>query len=253
VGARSYSSWMAAPRPAAPAAAGAPAPVPEDPLKQELTRHRQELAQAQGRLLEHLRQLQQSQEEQQQVEQELSVLATRQQGPEQQRGAVARAAAEQARASESAALSLAELRQRGRRLAAEVRELEQLPSPKKTLRYRTPVSRPVHSEELMFECRQGRIAFIDIAAFLAEVRDGLEEKAKLLRTQWQVEDVTRPVGAFRLCYQVERERGLLDSIAGGGTPDPGADFRYGLSMWQVEPVAPVRGESVEAALAPGSE
>ena len=36
-------------------------------------------------------------------------------------------------------------------------------------------------------------------------------------------------------------------------PDSSGNFRYGLSEWQLEPVLPVRGETLEAAMAPGSE
>src|SRR5205085_11259057 len=114
----------------------------------------------------------------------------------------------------TAALSLAELRERGQRLAADIQALQKLPPLRKVLRYRTPVSRPVHTEELLFECRGGRVTFVDIAALLAEVRRGLEDKAQLLRSQWQVEATAGPVGPFRLHYAVERERDLLDSLAG---------------------------------------
>src|SRR5205085_10163548 len=111
----------------------------------------------------------------------------------------------------------------------------------------------VHSEELFFECHQQRVAFIDIAALLGDIRQGMETKGQLLRTNWQVNDITSPVGAFRLRYTLERERGLLDVIGGEGSPENSGNYRYGLSEWQVEPVVPDRGESVQAALAPGSE
>src|SRR5439155_17105947 len=55
VGSRSYSSLTAVPRPAAQAEVDNVAPQrPEDPLKAELARHRQELARAQQQLLEQL-------------------------------------------------------------------------------------------------------------------------------------------------------------------------------------------------------
>ena len=124
---------------------------------------------------------------------------------------------------------------------------------KKTLHYRTPVSRPVDSEELLFECSSNRVTFINIAALLHEVRNVSEEKSQLLRTQWQVQDVAGPIGAFRLRYTLERERGLLDAVAGQAAPGSSGGFRYALSEWQIEPILPVRGETVTAALADGSE
>src|SRR5262249_23324288 len=142
-------------------------------------------------------------------------------------------------------------RERSRRLNEEIQALQKLPPPK-TLRYRTPVSRPVQSDEIMFECHHGRVTFVDIAALLAEVRRGMEAKVTLLHSQWLVDDVAGPVGAFRLRYTVERERGVLDPL-GGAAPDARTTFRYGISRWEVEPVALVRGETLEAAFTDGSE
>src|SRR3954470_5186146 len=57
VGARSYSSIkdLPPPRTAEPSDVTAEVAEPEDPLQQELARHRRELADAQARLLEQLR------------------------------------------------------------------------------------------------------------------------------------------------------------------------------------------------------
>jgi hypothetical protein len=68
-----------------------------------------------------------------------------------------------------------------------------------------------------------------------------------------VQDVTRPVGPFRLRYVVERERDVVESLTAGGEPGRGRGFAYGLTAWEVEPVAAQRGEALSAALAPGSE
>src|SRR5262249_13454036 len=70
---------------------------------------------------------------------------------------------------------------------------------------------------------------------------------------WQVQDVTRAVGSFRLHYAVARDRELLDSLGGAAPPPSSGGYRYGLSEWQVEPVAAMRGETLAAALAAGSE
>jgi hypothetical protein len=218
-----------------------------------LAQHRRELAEAQERLLAQLRQWQQAQEGQRQAEGELAALAAQHQQKNQEKATLQRAMEDRERAAQAVVLSSAELRQRGRQLADEIRQLEQLPPPTKTLRYRTPVSQPVHAEELLFECKRGHVTFIDIGALLAEIRRDVEDKGKLLRTRWQVADVAGPVGAFRLHYTLERERDLLDALGGSAIPATGGSFRYGLSEWQIEPIAPVRGESLEAALAANSE
>jgi hypothetical protein len=254
VGARSYSSLHPMIKPVA--RAEKPSPVidePSDPLKAELARHAYELAQAQERLLAELRRLQQVQEQETQIQGQLAALTSHRQKLSEERVALDRMAQTQESAKRSAALSSAELRKRTERLAQEIRTLEQLPPLKRTMHYRTPVSRPVDSEELLFECRKGRVTFIDVTALLNEIRNGIEEKGKLLRTQWQVTDVAGPVGAFRLLYTLERERGLLDAVSGQAVPESNGGYRYGLSEWQVEPVLPVRGELAEAALVEGSE
>jgi hypothetical protein len=255
VGARSYSSLTqtAATTPApSQESAAAPAPLPADPLQREIDKHRAELAAIQARLLEQLRQADQVRAQKQATQSQLATLSAKRLAVEEERKQIDRNLSQHQKAAGEMTLSMAELRKRGEQLAKDIKALEQLPPLSKTLRYRTPVSKPVDSEELLFECRDGRVTFLDVAALLAEIKEGMEEKGKLLRNQWSVSDVTRAVGAFRLRYTIERERGLLDAV-GGGQPDPGGNYRYGLSEWQVVPVAPVRGETLEEALAENSE
>src|SRR5262249_31403831 len=143
--------------------------------------------------------------------------------------------------------------QRSQKLAEEIRAVQQLAPLKKTLRYRTPVSHPVTSEELLFECSRGRVTFIDIAALLGDIRREIEEKGKLLQSQWQVDGSAGPVAAFRRRYTLERERGLFDALAGAASPEANGSFRYGLSGWYLEPIASMRGETTRQALAEESE
>jgi hypothetical protein len=253
VSARSYSSLLPVLKPSVPFNdVSQESPEPEDPLQKELAVHRQEMAQARDRLLQQLRQLQLTQDRRTQAEQRLAALAIRRQGLVQDQANLDRAINDSEPAREAVLRSSAELGRRRLRLQEEIRAVERLGPAKQTLFYRTPVSRPVYAEELLFECRQGRVAFVDLAALLAEVRRGLDEKGKLLRSQWQVSDTAGPVGSFRLRYTIERERSPLDALIGAAGPDTRADFRYGLSEWELEPVDPVRGESAEAALTEGS-
>jgi hypothetical protein len=251
VGARSYSSIQMLARPASPSAVEQR--LPADPLQPELAQHQQELANIQERLLAQLRQLRGTEESRASVEQELAGLTVRRHKLEQERTVLDRVAGEYGSAAQRVALTSAEIRTRSQKLAEEIHAIEQLPPLKQTLHYRTPISRPVTSEELLFECNRGRVTFIDIAAMLAEVGQGMEERGKQLREMWQVSDATRAVGAFRLHYTVERERGLLDALGNPLTPPSGGGFRYGLSEWILEPVALERGEPMERALADGSE
>ncbi|HYT93126.1 MAG TPA: hypothetical protein VEL76_30695, partial [Gemmataceae bacterium] len=236
--------------PPPPPLASAPAPEPEDPLQPELERQRQELRQTQERLLAEMQRLHQVQAGNEQADRQAALLSKQFEELAKERGTVENAVKQQGASVAIAQHSLEELRQRRERLEQDLRTLEKMPSPKQTLRYHTPVSRPVRLEELHFECQGGRVAFVDVAAFLAEVRDGMREKADTLRQQWQVESVTAPVGPFRMRYTIARERGALDGP--GGLPDTRTDFRYGLDGWVIEPLAGERGETVEQALAPNS-
>src|SRR5690349_17305798 len=125
VGARSSGALHPAPRPPAPAAASVPAPAePQDPLQQEIARHREELDRLQARLLEQLRRLQQVQTDEAVTAGALAGVSTRRRQFEKDLAGVDRALAAQAPA---APLSLAELQERSRQLTEEIRALEKLP------------------------------------------------------------------------------------------------------------------------------
>ena len=81
---------------------------------------------------------------------------------------------------------------------------------------------------------------------MREVKGSLEDISEELKRTWRVERRTSPVGAYRLRYAVERERGVLDA-GPTATPGPGS-FRYGMSEWLVEPLQNERGETKEQAL-----
>src|SRR5262249_2785547 len=151
------------------------------------------------------RQLQEARDSHGQIENRLAALSARRREIDQARTSLERTAADQGRAIQTVTLSLAELRQRQHKLQEDLRTLEQTPPPKNLLRYQTPVSRPVNTEEFMFECREGRVTFIELTALQGEIRRDLDAKGQLLKTRWQVSDATAPVGAFRLRYTVERE------------------------------------------------
>src|SRR5262249_7282990 len=206
VGARSYSSVQALLHQPLPTAARSAAEEPHDPLQDELARQRRELAEAQAHLLEQLQHFHQVDEKETAAAAELAGLAARRQEADLQRQASAREAAAQTQTHQGAVLSLEEVRERCRRLAEEARTPEQAAQPRRALRYRTPVSRPVQSEELFFECRGGRVTFIDLAPMLTEVRRGMDDIGKQLRTLPQVTGTAGPAGAFRLRYTVDRER-----------------------------------------------
>lgn len=234
VGARSYQG-PPPPAPPPPPTFEEPVALPEptEPYAPELEQQRRELALAQARLLAETQQWDGVRQRREAAAAEVNTLVSRRQE-------IDRASADlQAKPAEAvpAALSLAEIAERGRRVAAEIAALKQAPSAKQTLRYRTPVSQALQSEELMFECRAGRVALIDVGALLEEVRQSVRSKRDQFDSLWQFTDVTPPIGAFRLRYELERDA---------------AAARVNLTSWVVEPVTNERGEPLDAALASGS-
>jgi hypothetical protein len=255
VGARSYTAAMNKQPglPEEPTPRAAAAAEPPSPLSREVARRQAELEELETRLAEQAARLGLLRREDTQTVEQVAALATRRQELAKARADLERDLTAKGTVGQEAIMSAEEFRRRCDRLAVEIRDLEKEPPAKKTLRYQTPVSKPVQSDELMFECSAGRVTFIDIAVLLAEVKQDMEEKSKALRNQWEVMDVAGPVGAFRLRYTVERERGLVDGALGGATPDSHAGFRAGISAWQLEPIAATRGEAVDRAMAVGSE
>ena len=140
VGARSYSSVTAVPRPAPTTLAGQPAKEPTDPLQDEITRQRQELALAQAKLLEQLRQLQQVEVKKSEAAKELGTLVMRRKGWNRQREKSNRWWPPANRSPAAARSRWRTCGERGQKLAADIQALQQLPPLKKILRYKTPVS-----------------------------------------------------------------------------------------------------------------
>jgi hypothetical protein len=249
VGARTYKAVLP-PAPPPPPALADPEPLPEptDPREPLLARRRRELellsseaerGGAHASAAETARQLQR----------DLQALQARRELLAGEQEAAKRVTDQRSAAAKEKGLSAEDLRRRSKKLTAELEELRRLPPPKKELRYRTPVSAPVQTEELMFECQRGRVTLIDHGAMLAEVKREMRSKEESLRKTFQVSELTAPVGAFRLRYVVERERGPLE--APGVAPSDGM-FRYGVTGWEVLPVQADRGEPLEQALASGS-
>ena len=127
-----------------------------------------------------------------------------------------------------------------------------MPSPGKILRYHTPVSRPVRSDELHFECSNGRISYIDVRAFTDEINDNIKQTIKKLETAWKIEETTSQIGAFRLRYVVERQRDFADRIVEAPTPSRRSRNNGDRFSWTVEPVQENRGETIDVALDPRS-
>jgi len=256
MGARSYKGPPPAEMASLPAAQGEAIALPEphDPLAEELDQGRQLLARAQKQLLQQLQEWQQTRKEREALTGQVTDLSARRQKLAKERQDVLEKVEEQrGRNTQELSLSLAEIQKRSQQLLSEIDVLNKQPSSKQVLRYRTPVSQPIQTDEVLFECQRGRVTLIDIGAFRSELNRDLRDKIERLRTEWIFEDVTQSIGAFRLRYVVERQRGALEGPAGANSPNARAGFSVSISQWTAEPVLPDRGETVEKALAAGSE
>ena len=248
VGARSYSAAMQlVTEEPAPLVDMAPLPPPrltDDPLHTELALAQREMEEHRQRLLAKLQNLEGARAKSQLTKEELDKLARKNQEMERQQKEIEKELQAKGQQVHLASLSLEGLRARGRALAEQIKSVEALPPTRKELRYHTPVSRLVRGEEIFFECRGGKVTFIDLSAFLHEIKSNIDDAAEPLRKEYKLTRTTPAVGAFRMRYFIERERGLLESSGG---------FRYGVSGWVIEPITPQRGETQTEALAATSD
>jgi hypothetical protein len=270
VGAQAYTETMLhAPGPApasweeptaveiAPDAPPPPLPAPraeDDPISKELFQIQAELNKTRNRLTKQLKELDLAQAKVIEASRELTLadIDGQQKKLEKEKRAIDDVLDRTSKDVVNLAMSKEEILQKAKVLQEEIRAVEKLPTPTKVLRYHTPVSRPVRSEELHFECLHGRVAFIDVRAFIDEITDNLTETSKPLERTWKVEAVTSQIGDFRLRYFVEREREFDERIIADAGPAKRARFHKSVSAWKVEPVAANRGESIESALKQGS-
>ncbi len=236
-------------------------PDPRDPMVDDLEQQRLLLIRAQAHLLEHLQQGKQARNTKETVAGQIKSVAQQRQALEQQLVDQRRKQAEQEQLAQRAreqwtqqqereaqqlSLSMAEIRSRSLKLIQEIEELKKKPSQKQTLRYRTPVSAPLQTDEVQWECQNGRVALLDVGALETLIRrDQRDQQANIqaaLKTTGMFTAMTPSVGAFRLRYGIERSTQV--SLNGG------QDLT---TWWKAVPVLPDRGETVEQAFQPGSE
>jgi hypothetical protein len=248
VGARSYRTTMKwVEEPAAPAAA-APQ-VTDDPMHAELQRAQQELNEARARLLAQLDELTGNRQRADQARSQLALLDERRRAIEAAAGQAGDERARRDGVVRQAALSMDELRRRSKELLKEIKDVEAQGPRTKVLRYHAPVSRTVYDDQIRFECRGGRVTYIDMNAMVHELQADMDERIRELRSQWSVTNTTGPVGAFRLRYTLfRRDKDAL----GQQRPSPQAGFRLDY-RFVVEPVTAQRGETLTTALTPGSD
>jgi hypothetical protein len=223
--------------------------ITDDPLHARIEQSKADLDDAKTRLLAQLKELDAVEQGNKGAQAEWLALTSERARLEQERKGLA--AKGDARAAEVRQVSVTvdDVRKRSKALLEDIQKLESAPSAQKQLKYHAPLSKAAQIEEMFFECKAGRVAYIDLPAFMNEVKLSLDEISVELKNTFRVERTTPAVGPYRLRYVIERERTSLDA---GGTPASGA-FRYGLSEWVLEPTTRERGETQQQALKDTSE
>jgi hypothetical protein len=119
--------------------------------------------------------------------------------------------------------------------------------------YPTPIGKVVLGEEVHFQLRGGRLAFVPIDELVHATRaDGARKVDKVLGRSAQREftDVVGPEGGFQLRYTARRfdpgQRTPDGKVVYGG-------YQVCLVKWEVIPTTSQLGETVEEALAEGSQ
>jgi hypothetical protein len=231
-----------------------PAPrIEDDPLAAVLEKQRRNLAKLRADLAKKAAQADATATDAKTIEGQLAALAHMKETLAKQTLDLADTADKENHSARTLALSLEELAKRGQALKVAIAQMEAVGPPKKELRYHTPVSKTVTSDELFFECKHGRVAYLDLPGLMKEIEETFRDKENLLRERFSVEDVTRPSGAFRLRYTIVRRRSAGEALGDAERPGDRVFFGYGLGRFVVEPIAPVRGETLEQALRPTSE
>jgi hypothetical protein len=222
--------------------------ISDNPLHERIEQSKSELDEAKTRLLAQLKDLDAADDKVRDVKGQLIVIGNRKAELEAEQKSLEVKGVQRVVLAQQANVSLSQVQGRSKQLLEDIKKLEAEPVKKKELKYHAPLSKTVQSEEIFFECRGGRITYIDLPAMMQEVKGSLDGIVDELKTNWRVERKTGAIGPFRLRYAIERDRTALDV----GAPSPG-NFRYGLSEWVLEPTTPERGEGMAQALKEKSE
>lgn len=115
--------------------------------------------------------------------------------------------------------------------------------------YPTPLSKVVDGDEIHFQLRNGRLAYIPMENLLGEFQEHARQKAYKLLKQPELTETIGPSGGFRFRYTLQR-RTINKDLAAIGSH---GGFYPIVKRWTLIPTSAELGEPVNAALAPVSE
>src|SRR5260370_9681499 len=197
VGARSYHAtmqWLEV-----EPVARAPAPkITDDPLHERIDQSKRDPAETKTRLLARMKELETIEQNAQHTQIQLAALVSRRGDLEAERKLLEGEGAQRGSKVQRASLSVEQVRQRSKKLLDEIKKIETAPSNRKQLKYHAPLSRAVRSEELFFECKSGRVTFIDLPSSMQDYRLSLEEISTELKTASTPHPPPAPHRPYRL-------------------------------------------------------
>jgi hypothetical protein len=123
------------------------------------------------------------------------------------------------------------------------------PEPVEIACYPTPISRTVEGKEAHFQLKGGRVVFIPVDELLSRLKADALQQVYKLRDATETTDTVGPLGGFRMRYRMERVDATADDMVAGGRSGSYAQ----LGEWTLVPVSGQMGETLEEALADGSE
>ncbi len=130
-------------------------------------------------------------------------------------------------------------------------EVEQAPSEVvQVSNYPTPLSQEVHGEELHFQLRNGRLAFIPMDEFINRLRSDMEHQAEdNLKQRSRYTETIGPIDGFSFRYTIVRRDLTPEEARRHGGPG----FYSVPKLAVVIPLSETLGEPVEDALRESSE
>lgn len=122
------------------------------------------------------------------------------------------------------------------------------PEPTLVENYPTPIGKKVDDGELHFQLRAGRIAYIPLEKLVERFKADAQQKAYRLLELPELTETVGPEGGFRLRYTLERRDVSVETQV-----TTGRGSYAQMKRWTLIPVAGTLGETLEAALADGSQ
>ena len=115
--------------------------------------------------------------------------------------------------------------------------------------YPTPLSKMVHGHELHLQLRAGRITVMPWDEIISELKAEFERNINRMRSEAEVSGRIGPIGGFRVTYTIGRHDVSMREYEATGR---GGSYIQ-LERFQLHPVSSRMGESIDVALASGSE